>query len=248
MKKTTKIKWLAAVIACAALLIPQESVSALITASENAGLTGTASQDESTGTITLRDRFGYVGQISEQYAYLRFAIDAANDTIGGVAVGDITSVALDLYFTVFTAKDTAAVYALDDLANPGAGFLTETTWSATGANELSGPIAPHGNGDVSASSYATKIGDYATSSLSGTGLFQLTLNLAAFKTLIADSSNNEITLIVTGPKNSNNVIASLENTSGYAVPSLTVIPEPATLGMVASAGALLMLLRRRLTA
>jgi fibronectin type 3 domain-containing protein len=208
---------------------PSATISTFVTASENAGLNGAGAEDESIGTLALRNRYGYEGQSTEKYAYLRFAMDAVDNTVGGVAVGDITFVTLNLHFTAYNL-DSGKVFALDDLANPGAGFLTETTWSATGSNELSGPVAPHGNVDIHSSALVTELGDFSGSGLSGTGVFKLTLDLAEFKIMVANSSNNEFTLIIDGPVNGNNVIASLENDSGYAVPTLEIGAEATLIG------------------
>lgn len=243
MIKITKLL-VALVTASAGCLFFSTSSSAVtLVASENAGLTGTGTVDES-AQMTLRNRFGYTGQSAEQYAYFRFTMDAANDTVGGIAVGDLTSVTLDLnYITVNT--DEGSVFALDDLANPGAGFLTETSWTATGANELDGTIAPHGNEDVDDGTRVTEIGNYAGSGLSTTGLFQLELNLTEFQNTITSGTNDEFTLIVDGPKNGNNVITSLGNGSD---PALTLtVPEPSAFALLAGLfGFACVMLRRRI--
>lgn len=216
---------------------------ATISAIENAGLTGTGPQDEST-KIDLRDRFGYVGQASERYAYVRFAMDAASDTFGGFAVADIQSVTLDLNFIGATRFDTGKVFVLQDNADLGSPFLTETSWAATGTNELSGPIAPHGNQDATTSSLLTEIGNFST--LSGSDVFfQLSLDLATFQSIVTSSTNNEFTFVITGPKDANNVIASLGNGT-LAGPALTIaIPEPSTLALMGIALLGALALKRR---
>jgi hypothetical protein len=209
-----------------ALMSMAVSQAAVLVASENAGLSGSGTVDEST-TMTLRNRFGYAGRADERYAYFRFTMDAANNTVAGIDVNNIQSVTLDLHFTTFTAAE-GLVFALDDNANPGTGFLTETTWAAEETNELSGPIAPHGNVDVrDGSALVTQLGTYVGSGIAETGLFHLSLDVTEFKNMITASTNNEFTLIVDGPANSNNAIASLGNiTEGITLPQLTIVPIP----------------------
>jgi hypothetical protein len=247
VKKIVGLNGIAGLLVCAALYCPQESVSAVITAAENGAFVLSGGAQDVSEQMVIRNAFGYANN-SEAYAYLRFAMDAASDTIGGVAVDNITSVKLNLTAVNSQIIETT-LYALDDLANPGAGFLTETSWTDS---NLTASTAPHGNVDIASSSTAALIGSFAKVD-QGTGVktpyaFSIDLDVTAFKSLVTDSSNDEITLIVPGRKDSNITIASLDNTGGYGVPTLTVIPEPATLGLVASAGALMGILRRRLLA
>jgi hypothetical protein len=172
------------------------------------------------------------GTSNDRYVYLRFPIDALNDTVNGVSLAAIKSVALKFTVTAAAGSDLAIV-GLNDLADaddinldgdPIADtYLSETTWTA---ENLTGTNRPDGQRDVA--------NDLASSQLGGLPrdlhyswvlpeTVTIPLSLANFRGFVANSSNDEITLIVTGPRNGNLTIASLTNTSGHIRPTLEIL-------------------------
>jgi hypothetical protein len=158
-------------------------------------------------------------------------MDAANDAIGGIASGAIESVALRVTVTSGSAEDLK-IMVLDDLADADAvdldedpntdTYLSETTWNAA---NLTGLNKPDGNRESPNDLTSALLASTASGDLGLTGTPQevlIPLDLALFQSAITGSSNDEITLIITGPKNSDLYLASLANTGGYAVPSLVV--------------------------
>jgi hypothetical protein len=217
--------------------------------------------------LTLRDSgAGFpIRTASDGHALLRFAIDAANNTIDGIAFGDISSVTLNVFVTSGgNAGDKITVFGLVDNADPDGtspsddadsgnttdDFLSETSWAAGTVSSLNSPIGLYSAGNMarletaSAFVYNDQLGLLDEDNLSGAK--SISLDVTFFKSFLTNSSNNEVSLILTGPVNRNIDIASFGNTGGNAVPSLTItaIPEPATLGLVGAAGLALLLWRR----
>jgi hypothetical protein len=161
-----------------------------------------------------------------RFAYLRFDITDLKTELTNAS-----SVTLDMY-QIATDQwngDTVQIYSLNDDANAGAG-TTETTWGS----DLTWATRPDGASSLS-NSYTAFLGSGATTQTNNGTVMGFSLDLTALSTLISADTNNQITLVLGSSGNSGiNYFASLDNTNGYAVPTLSyAIPEPSTYALLA---------------
>lgn len=214
--------------------VPVETLSTgaqEVPAVANAAFVGELDADEAE-ELTIRNASGLT---NDRYAYLRFPVNATMDTVAGVPLDDIESVALKFTVT-FAGVSDLAIMGLDDLADAddnnlddnllADSYLSETTWSA---ENLTGLNRPDGAREAPNDLTSLPLATVANGGLGFTELpevVRVPLDLEGLRTLVAASSNDEITLIVTGPRNGILRMASLTNTSSYLVPTLEITPRP----------------------
>lgn len=204
--------------------------SAEVPVSANANFESGSTNLDVSEVLKLRNAYGYH---NDDYAYLRFPVDALNNRIGGIASANLTSVTLTV--TVVSAtEETVRVVGLTDLADADDinldndptidTYLSETSWTAA---NLTGLNAPDGDreipNDLTTANLVSSTG--VLGSVSSPTTWTITLDLATFQGLLTNSSNGEITLIVNGPKNSDMLWASLGNSNGYAPPTLVLTSD-----------------------
>lgn len=188
------------------------------------------------GAVNLDESEELVLQSSDgdkSHVYLRFSINALQDTIAGVHVDDLSSISLRVSVLQSDSfQNEIALMALNDVADADDidldndpttdTYLSETTWNGT---ELTGANAPAGNRDIP--------NDLTSGPLASTSLDQqisgaqpapwsIELDLAPFKDVITASTNDEFTLLISGPENGTMRWASVDNTGGYLIPTLHI--------------------------
>ncbi|MEM9444595.1 MAG: DNRLRE domain-containing protein [Verrucomicrobiota bacterium] len=237
--------WMNLSVVALVILLTSTSAEAQIAieASDNAFFRNRfASARNASETLEIRDDgTGQNGRIS----YLRFDVSSLNPP-------DIASVTLDLYFSNFNGSvddpETLFLYALNDGADANFGN-SETSWSSTGANALTPNNRPDA-GFAELIPNANTTGSLASLSLAGLAdetVLSFDIDLASFQTLLTNDTNNEITLMLAGFNGTVSSFASVTNTSGFAVPTLSVtaIPEPSSLALLIVGATGLYFIRRK---
>jgi hypothetical protein len=188
-------------------------------------------------------------------SYLRFALDPALNE------NDITSATLRLTFVTTdsvagtTNPDNVRVWGLLD--NAANGTTTETNWTSTlaFADQPAGALANSTTALPTASTTSTDLSltpiptNQANTSIVPT-VIDIPLTLAAFQSLVAGDTNNEITLLFhTQAQNVLVTWAALNNNAGHLEPTLRLdvneVPEPGSVGLVGGALAWCLSRRRR---
>lgn len=165
-------------------------------------------------------------------AYLRFPLESDNQ-LGGINATAIDAASLQIYVTQNQASDTLWLYALKDSAQVSAGALSEKTWTGgsdgteTGGNNLQSSNRPDGELALPNANTTALLGSLTFAAGTDTGLKLISISdLAAFRDLIANDTNGEITLLIRGTMDSDvNNIASVFNSSGYQAPTLLATGE-----------------------
>jgi fibronectin type 3 domain-containing protein len=161
-------------------------------------------------------------------AYIRFPL-FGNNRLGGIAAEDIDSAALEIFVINNQASDSLRLYALKDGTQASGAALSESSWSggaegtAAGGNNLQGSKRPDGEQPLPNANTSVLLGNITFAAGVDTGSKQIVISdLAAFRELIANDTNGEITLLLRGSMDSDvNQIASVFNSSGHPVPTLT---------------------------
>ncbi|OVE76320.1 hypothetical protein BVX97_01425 [bacterium E08(2017)] len=161
-------------------------------------------------------------------AFIRFPLSGSGQ-IGGINAEDLDSVTLDLFITQNEPSDVVTVFALNDGAQYSGTNLSETSWTGgsdgtlAGGNNLAGNLRPDGPQSLPNSLTSAALGSMTFAAGVDTGLKQITLDLTAFRNVITNDTNDEITLLIKGFRDTAvNQIASVFNSSSNAVPTLSV--------------------------
>ena len=156
-----------------------------------------------------------------------------------------------MYVTQNEPSDELTIYGLVDAAQYSPSTLSETTWTggsdgtAAGGNNLQGSLRndPMGRSwDLPNSLTTGALGSMTFAAGVDTGMKQITItDLAAFRSLVANDTNGEITLMIRGNRNTKvNQIASVFNSGGHPVPTLSATGDaPELLTAPAAPGDLL---------
>jgi hypothetical protein len=182
---------------------------------------------------------------SSRFAYLRFPLSSPNK-IGFKTAAQLSSVSLDLSIIEHDAGDTLYVYGLVDGANFSPSNLSETTWTGgsnglvSGGNNLIAANRPDGPQALPNPLTTVLLGSYTFAGANDNddvGLKQVEFsNLPAFREMIGNDTNGELTLILSSQNNSAvGRIASLHNTNAHPVPTLS-LSSGAPTGVTAVAG------------
>jgi hypothetical protein len=222
-----------------------------LTATDNATVNRGAPTADQSETQTIQTK--RLNDSNTRLSYLRFALPV------GLNENDITSATLVLKFTnnstiATPATDTVRAFALlDGAVNTGTGGTSETTWNNTIVwdTQPAGAVAQATSGLPNTNTTAS-LGQ-TTVSLSNTNpptatpqLLSITLNLATFQTLIANDTNDQVTLLFHNLQNTILSFASITNTNSHEFPTLRldVVPEPGSAALLL-VGSSLVTLRRR---
>jgi hypothetical protein len=173
--------------------------------------------------------------------------------LGGVLSEDLASVTLEVFVTLQEPLDSVTVYGLNDGAKASGAALSETSWTGgvdgteAGGNNMEGNNRPDGPQSLPNSYTTEALGTFVFgNSTTDTGLKQITItDLEGFRDLISSDTNGEITLMLRGNRDGVQTrIASVFNTSGHPVPTLTAVgdapvdstPPAVPVGLVALPG------------
>lgn len=196
-----------------------------IAASDNAFVRNNANaaidQDES--EILLIKSNG--SNTNSRLTYLRFDVSS----LSGYEAGADASLSLQLINGVLA--DTFYLYAIDD------GLATETSWDSS----LTWNTRPDGTANLAVATGNTNTSSQLASfAYDGTPGISMTFDLTGvLDGLLTADTNDQISFVIASVSE-NTTFASLTNTGGdgpggvapYAVPTLTVVPEPSAYAML----------------
>ncbi len=190
---------------CLAMAVPATAAS--ITASDNAFVRknqATTDQDETEQLMIKSNGTNSYSRIG----YLRF------DT-SGLTVNATDTVTLDINVEAIGTgnSNTLNVWSLNN------GVSGETTWNSG----LTWNTRPDGTGNVPTASL-TALTSYGYTS---TGNVRISVPASTFQTLLANDTNNEVTLVLSNNSSHNTAqtrFSALGNTGGYLEPTLRVDP------------------------
>jgi hypothetical protein len=173
------------------------------------------------------------GNSFARIAYMRFPM-VGDDSIGGIAADDLSEVSLKIYVTNNEPFDTLRIYALRDAAKSSAAALSESTWTGgtdgtvEGGNNLEGSNRPDGESALPNAFTTVELGRLTFAAGADTGPKEIIISdMAAFRTLVKNDTNGEITLIIRGSRDGlPNEFASIFNSSDNPGPTLAVKGEP----------------------
>ena len=189
-------------------------------------------------------------------AFIRFPLSGISE-LGGFAPDVIDRISLDLYATATDADDPVRIYALLDGAQIAPAALSESTWTggsdgtAGGGNNMINSNRPDVvvGGTAPPNIYTTielgTLNFFSNVDDADIGLHRIEITeIEAFKQLLLDDTNQEITLILRADDGDQTTkFASLFNTAGNPLPTLSVFslgeaapPSPADLAATPSDG------------
>lgn len=187
-------------------------------------------QDAGEILVVKRDDWG---NSFARIAYMRFPM-VGDDSIGGIAAEDLSEVSLKIYVTNNEPADTLRLYALLDMAETSAASLSESTWTggtdgtAGGGNNLEGSNRPDGEAALPNALTTVELGSLTFAAGADSGPKEIMIaDLAAFRTLVKNDTNGEITFMIRGSRDGlPNEFASIFNSSGNPIPTLALRGEP----------------------
>ncbi len=207
---------------------PEAPILTQVVATDNSFIqaSGTDSVQDSSSTFGVnRGTFIY----GARQAFIRIPL-SGDDQIGGVNADEIASVSFDLFATDMISNDTVNVYALLDDVQFSENHLSESSWTggAAGTQATGGNLTPNNRPDGGGvpNGYTTGSLGSITFPASPTNytLQQISItDLDAFKDLIRNDTNGEITLILQGSANSPvNSFISVFNSGSNPKPTLSI--------------------------
>lgn len=220
---------------------PDAILNVQVTATDNSTARSNDQIQDASEVVSAK-RNDWTGS-NARIAYFRFPLVGANQ-LGGINANDIDSASLQLFVVQNEPSDTLLLYALNDSAQASGATLSETTWTggsdgtAAGGNNLQSNNRPDGPSALPNANTTTLLGTLDFAAGTDTGLKQITItDLTAFRNLIANDTNGEITLMLRGTRDSAvNNIASVFNSSGNPVPTLTATGVAVDLAPAAPTG------------
>jgi hypothetical protein len=238
MNKNTLAKRIA-VASALTLLAGSASAQSIVATTNDFVRAGSSSSSDQDSSENLLFKTTSTGTYS-RYTYIRFDVTDLITTLTNA-----TSVTLDMYQFAVADASSVLIYSVNDGADfdPGVS-TTETTWGT----DLTWDTRPDSDLGL-ANANTTFLSSATLLSSNNNNVVSWTLDLTNLDTLLAADTNNQITFVIGSSTDATtNTFASLTNTGGFAVPTLTyAVPEPSTFAALAGLIALgaVMVRRRR---
>lgn len=224
------------------ITIPENLEEVDVVATDNAyAREGAPVEDASSELLIKKDTWSSTAR----WAYLRFPL-SGDAAIGGVDAAGIAQASLFVNATRHITGDTFVVYALQDGADDPTTTLSETSWTGgtdgteAGGNNLQGSSRPDGENNLPNAFSTTALGSFTFASSgddTDLGIKEIAISdLPAFRQLLEDDQNGEITLIITGTVGgSGSGITSLFAGTPALAPRLVIERELAPIAPLAPA-------------